>query len=188
MLRTHGSLLTITLMLLVIVPASAAELDDGFLGIRWGADLRQLEGFSLLYAKNDLRFYVKPDTVREIQGFPIPRVVYGTYQNRFFAAYLDIDSPETFTGIKDYMQDRYGFPKTSWSVGADRTTHKWKYNRIRIKLKRSESENRMKLAFYYTPISSQANEDLSEREHQESRRFLPIDRHKKPEALPLLIF
>lgn len=175
-------------VLLVTVSASAGDLDGGFLGVPWGVDLREKDGFSLLYNKGELRYYVNPDSVHEINGFEIPRIVYGTYQHRLFAAYMEIDSPAAFKEIKNYMESRYGFPKTSWSVAAGRTTHRWKYNQIRMKLKRSEADNRMKLAFYYAPISRQVNEAESEKQQQRSRGFLPVDRNKKPEALPLLVF
>ena len=166
----------------------AAELDEGFLGVPWGADLRHLEGFHLLYTKNELRYYVQPDTVREIDGIEVTRVVYGTFRHRFFAAYLDIDSIEIFDRIQSYMESRYGFPKTKWSGVSGRTTHRWEYNRVRIKLKADDSGNRMKLAFYDAGTADAANEDEADRAQENSTRFFPIDRDKKPDALPLLVF
>lgn len=188
MYRCILNLIGVVCVLLITVSASAAELDDAFLGLSWGADLREQDGFSLLYQKGELRYYVNPDNVHEINGFEIPRIVYGTYQHRLFAAYLEIDSPAVFNEIKNYMESRYGFPKTSWSVAANRTTHKWKYKQIKMKLKSSEADSRMKLAFYYSPISKQVNEAEAEKLQQRSRGFLPVDRNKKPDALPLLVF
>ncbi len=172
----------------VSAAAPAANLDSGFMDIPWKADLRHLEGFTLVYSKGDLRYYSQPDTLREIDGIEIPRVIYGTFMHQFFAAYLDIDSIDAFKAIQSYMESKYGFPKTQWSVAGEKTTHKWTYHQIRMKLKHGESDNRMKLAFYYAPIADQVNTETADRQQQESRRFLPIDRNKRPEALPLLVF
>jgi hypothetical protein len=95
---------------------------------------------------------------------------------------------ETFDDIKAYMEKRYGFPKISWSVAGDQTTYKWTYKAIRMKLKFNQQDRRMKLAFYYTPIANQVNEQEAEANHQESIQFLPIERDKKPDVRPLLTF
>ncbi|MGD8252012.1 MAG: hypothetical protein PVF20_06850, partial [Desulfobacterales bacterium] len=150
--RTLWWTVILTVLTGLLAAAPAANLDDGFLDIPWKADLRHLDGFTLLYGNGDLRFYSRPDTLREIDGIEIPRVVYGTFRYQFFAAYLDIDTIEAFKGIQSYMESTYGFPKTQWSVAGEKTIHKWTYHQIRMKLKHSESDNRMKLAFYYAPI------------------------------------
>jgi hypothetical protein len=115
-------------------------------------------------------------------------VVYGTYDHRFYAAFLLIDSMETFDDIKAYMEERYGFPKISWSVAGDQTAYQWKYKTIRMKLKFNQKDRRMKLAFYDSPIADQVNEQEAEASQQKSLQFLPIERDKKPVTLPLLVF
>lgn len=178
----------LTLFLLTPYHAAADQpLEKAFLGIPWGADIREQNDFKLLHGKEGLRFYTKPGTVRTVRGIRVHQVVYGTYEYRFFSAFLILDSPEAFAELRDYMESRYGFPKTSYNVAGDLTTHRWRYRQIRMKLKSAENGQRMKLAFYYAPISRQVNEDLVERQ-QEGTRWFPIERDKKPEALPLLEF
>jgi hypothetical protein len=162
-------------------------LAKAFLGLPWGADIREQSGFALLHGKEGLRFYTKPGTVRTVRGIQVQQVVYGTYNYRFFAAFLILDSPEAFAELRNYMESRYGFPKTTYQVPGDLTTHRWRYNQIKMKLKSAAGGQHMKLAFYYTPLSREVNEDLVERQ-QEGIRWFPIEREKKPEALPLLEF
>ena len=45
----------------------------------------------------------------------------------------------------------------------------------------------MKLAFYFTPLSNQLNEGQQEK-YEKTIQFLPVDKNKKYEAIPLLIF
>ncbi len=182
--------LVITLTLLLVAPGHAAAeqpLDKSFLGLPWGADIREHDGFNFLHGKEGLRFYTKPGTVRTVKDIRVERVVYGTYNYQFFAAFLLLDSPEAFAGLRDYMESRYGFPKTSYQARSQMTTHRWRYRQIKMKLKSTDDRQKMKLAFYYAPISKQVNEAFVEREHK-GARWLPIERDKKPEALPLLEF
>jgi len=188
MRTANGLVLVFLCAMLMTVPALGQSLDREFLGLPWEADIREQKGYELLYEKGDLRYYIQPDTVREVKGFKISRVVYGTQDHRFFAAFLLIDSMETFDDIKAYMEKRYGFPKISWSVAGNQTTYKWTYKAIRMKLKFNQQDRRMKLAFYYTPIANQVNEQEAEANHQESIQFLPIERDKKPDVMPLLTF
>jgi hypothetical protein len=115
-------------------------------------------------------------------------VIYGTQQHRFYAAFLLIDAMETFDDIKAYMEKRYGFPKVSWSAAGDQTTYRWKYKTIRMKLKFNQQDRRMKLAFYFMPIAKEVNEKEAEAHQQKSLQLLPIERDKKPESMPLLVF
>ncbi|MBL0715547.1 MAG: hypothetical protein JJV98_17805 [Desulfosarcina sp.] len=189
-MRRHGliTVLLLTVSFLTGHHAVAGQpLEKAFLGLPWGADIREQDGFQMLHGKDKLRFYTKPGTVRTVKNIRIKQVIYGTYGYRFFAAYLIIDSPEAFADLRNYMESRYGFPKTSWEVAGDLTTHRWRYHDIKMKLKSAEGGQRMKLAFYYTPIARQVNEAMVDRQ-QKGVRFLPIERDKKPEALPLLEF
>ena len=120
-------------VLMMAGPVSAQALEREFLGLSWGDDIRDQSGYALLYAKGDLRYYTQPDTARVVKGFNIAQVVYGTYKHRFYAAFLMIDSMETFDDIKAYMEARYGFPKISWSAAGEQTVYKWNYNAIPLK-------------------------------------------------------
>ncbi len=182
--------LTILLSLALIVPGRAAAqqpLEKSFLGLPWGADIREHDGFKFLHGKEGLRFYTKPGTVRMVKDIRVEKVVYGTYNYQFFAAFLVLETPEAFAELRDYMASRYGFPKTSYQARSQMTTHRWRYRQIKMKLKTTDDGQKMKLAFYYAPISRKVNEAFVELE-QKGTRWLPIERDKKPEALPLLEF
>ena len=178
----------LTAALLAADPAVAAQpLEKGFLGLAWGTDIREQTGFTRRHGQDNLRFYTKPGAVRTVRNIRVRTIVYGTYKYRFFAAFLIFDAPEAFAELNNHMQSRYGIPKTSYQMPGELTTHQWRHGDIKMKLKSAPKGQSVKLAFYYAPISRQLNEERVERQ-QDGVRFLPIERDKKPEALPLLEF
>ena len=187
-MRIAYGLCLVSAVILMAGTVSAQGMEEAFLGLPWGSDIRSQKGYELLYEKDDLRYYIQPGIRRVVDGFNIARVIYGTQGYRFYAAFLLIESMETFDGIKAYMEKRYGFPKTTWSVANEQTAYKWIYKDIRMKLKFYQKDGRMKLVFYYTPIADQVNEKAAEASQQKSIEFLPIERDKQPMNMPLLVF
>ena len=189
-MRRYGLIVVwlLTAVLTAAGPAAAEQpVEKAFLGLAWGEDIREQTGFKLRHGKDNLRFYTKPGTVRTVRNLRVSKVVYGTHKYRFFAAFLIFDAPEAFAELTIYMQSRYGVPKTSYQMPGELTTHQWRQGDIKMKLKSAPEGQSIKLGFYYGPISRQLNEERVERQ-QDGVRFLPIERDKKPEALPLLEF
>jgi hypothetical protein len=165
--------------------ALSADLKNEFLGIEWGTDLSQFKSFYVLYRKGDIVYYVNPDKYYQINQSVLPPVIYGCYKGQFFAAYIRLDQEESFDEINSYMNSKYGLSMIK--AGPGRDIFRWKYDKIKIKLKSGNEGKGMKLAFYYTPISNQLNET----EHakiEQNLKFLPIEKNKKYPAIPLLIF
>lgn len=163
----------------------SADLKKEFLGIEWGTDLSNLKGFYVLYSKGDLVYYVNPDKVYQINQTVLPPVIYGCYLGKFFAAYIRLDNPELFDEINSYMKSKYGLSVIKVRSGQE--VHKWKYDGIKIKLKSDYEQKGMKLAFYFTPLSDKLN-DAEHEKIEKSIQFLPIEKNKKYNAIPLLIF
>jgi len=168
--------------------AANADVTKGFLGIPWSTDLAGQGDLQFLYGKDALDFFRKREGRYTVGGAPVAQLILGSYQHRFFAAYLIIDSLEAFDQIKNYTSAKYGAPDTSWSVAGNLTVYKWKHGPIRMKLKAVEGTGRMKLGIYYAPIADTVNAAEDEARSNESIRFLPIERGKTPDALPLLEF
>jgi hypothetical protein len=175
-------------LLFATVSVGGSGITQGFLGIPWSTDLRGKADLKYLYGKDNLRFYRKLDSRYTIGGAPVAQVIFGSHEHRFFAAYLIIDSLEAFDQIKNYTSTKYGPPDSSWSVASGLTVYKWKHGPVRMKLKAVEGTDRMKLAIYYAPIADAVNAAEDEARSDESIRFLPIERGKTPDAMPLLEF
>jgi hypothetical protein len=52
----YGLILLASLFLMATAPVWGQTLESEFLGLSWGADIRNQKGYQLLYEKGDLRF------------------------------------------------------------------------------------------------------------------------------------
>lgn len=168
--------------------ATGADLSDGFLDLKWGQDKSQLTGYTEIYAKEPVRYYTNPGVSHMILGKPVPNLVYGFYEDRFFAVYMNIEDYEHYVELKRYITSKYGQPNMSQSARSQQKVYKWKHQQIKIKLKIRESDETMKIAFYYKPLARRVNLAQQEEWENQSPRWFPIEKDKKPKMIPLLEF
>jgi len=173
---------------LAIGVTGAADLEAGFLGIQWASPAAHQEGLTRLYERKNVVYYIQPNIVHTINETPVPNVVYGFYEHQFFAVYIKLESEEVFGKFRNYLKSQYGIPDKSFSMKTGETVYKWKQGEIKIKLKTNEENYRMKLGFYYLPLSKKVNEEQMEISHSRSLQFFPIEKDEKPELIPLLRF
>ena len=166
----------------------AADLKEGFMGTKWQTDLNSLTNFLKIEDKGNISYFVNPTVVHVIDDVKIPQVIYGTYENKFFAVYIQIDTFDVYNQMKHYITEKYGRPKMTMQINPDRTTYTWKYNPAKIKLKLNEETGKMKLAFYYTPLSTKVNEIQQEAFQEKTKRFLNVDKDRAVQSLDLLKF
>jgi hypothetical protein len=179
----------LSFILLLLFPAfslAASDLDQAFLDVDWGSAPVAGE-MEKITSQASIAYYTAPGKVYKVGEHLVAGAVYAFYMDRLFAVHLKIDSLETFERVKAYMRDRYGFPKTTFTMNNEQTIYRWKHKRVKMKLKRYELADAMKLSFYFAPLAEQVNRELGPKA-EPPVRFLPIERDKKPEALPLLHF
>lgn len=183
---------TILLIVIFMLPSGvlsfAADLKDGFLTYKWGRDISQFEGLSRMYEKNDITYYSNPAESYIVDDVIINNVIFGFYREKLFGVYIGIDSLDMFDKIKQHMRTKYGFPSTKVSDKDSLTTYKWKHQDITIKLKADEVGGKMKLAFYFEPLSRDLKKETLDDFSETSYKFFPIDKNKKPEMIPFLEF
>jgi len=187
MRKYHVAVFTVTFILFLGTLSVAAELQDGFMGYKWGGDISHYDEFTELYSKGDITYYSNPDESYTIDDISINNVIFGFYKESLFGVYVCIDTLEIYDRIKQHMKLKYGLPDTK-TVSSDRLTLKWKYQDVAIKLKIDEMRGKMKLAFYYRPLSRDLKKKQLDEIHETSFRFFPIDKNKKPDMVPFLEF
>jgi len=175
--------------MLAVSPASANILQSEILGIKWGTDISVLRGFEKLWQKDPVSFYLKPGVNHTIYEIRVPSVVYGFYSEKFFAAYAKIDDPAVFSRLKSKLTAQYGEPKITQAVKNDQQIFSWKDGNIKIKLKYNLQDGKMKLAFYYMPLSETVNETQQEALQEKTWTLFPVEKGKtsenlKPDDLP----
>ena len=173
---------------LSISAAGAAELESGFMGIQWASPAAHQEGLTRLYTREDVVYYTQPDIVHTIHNIQVPNVVYGFYKDQFFAVYVNLESEEVFGEFRNYLRSRYGNPDKRFSMKTSETVYKWNQGKVKIKLKTNEENYRMKLGFYYLPLSQKVNEEQMDQYHNKSLQIFPIKKDEQPEIIPLFQF
>lgn len=135
----------------------AAELNESFLGVKWGTNISDLPNFKKISGKEDVAYYENPTKIYTVFEVENPSVIYGFYKDQFFATYIQVDTFKVFERVKDHISEKFGTPKTILRMKSRQTIYRWKHQSIKIKLKLFELEGKMKLAFYYTPLSNKLN-------------------------------
>jgi hypothetical protein len=167
--------------------AQAAGLETEFLGKAWGTPLSEFKGLAGVGGEGKVAYYVNPRQAYTVFDTPVAELVYGFYDERFFAVYVNIKGIDTFSTIKGRIQQRYGLPKISMEARGTLTTYSWKAGESRVKLKHAEASGAMKLSFYHTPIADLANAELRrELGDEPPEPIFPLSRVRQREALELL--
>lgn len=181
-------LFAIATSLLFLSSATAEDLKDGFMGYRWGSDISQYDGLKQLYTKGGMTFYASPGESYVIEDMTIGDVIYGFYNDKFYAVYINLDSLEKYDLIEREMKAKYGMPDYKASTKEKLDTFKWKYEDINIKLKTDQVKGKMKVAFYHEPTSRGLKRERRLAEIENSDRFFPIEKNREIDMVPFLEF
>ena len=160
-----------------------ADLQTGFLGTNWGTDISELTGFSKISQKGDVSYYKTPQKSYSLYGVETANVIWGFFKNKFFAAYIAVESIEVFDRAKNQLTQKFGSPQTILKTQNRQTIFSWKQTNTRIKLKLFEKEGKMKLAFYHTPLSTKVNQAQRELFPQIPAQDFSIDSRSRQQAI-----
>ncbi len=181
------TVIMISLFFLLGTNAGASDLQKGVLQYKWSDSASKYNGLSKLGDKEEVSYYSKPGEIYTIGDVSVEKVIYGFYKDQLFGVYLNIESIEVYDKLFLHMKAQYGLP--AYKTTSDNLfVYKWKQQDVTIKLKMNKSTRKMKLAFYYRPLSSKLKANHWEDLDTNSFHFVPIDKDKKPEELILFKF
>lgn len=181
------AILALTLSALCCGALPAADFDKEFLNKPWGAPLSEFPGYANVGGSGKIAYYVNPKQAYTIFGTQLSDLVYGFYDEKFFAAYAALEAIDTYGAIKSRIQQALGVPKISMESKGGLTTYSWKTGDTRIKMKHYGASGALKLSFYHLPIANRVNAELQKDLDEEppEPRF-PLSRTRQKEAVELL--
>ena len=186
MRKTIYFILLITVFLTLTAGLQAADLKDGFFDIAWKTDLSQTDGFRKISENVNVSYFINPKRAYKIADVKIMDVLYGSFADQFFAVYINIEAIDVFAQLRRHINQKYGLPKRkiiNMAKPDQQTIYQWKYKKTKIKLKIYRNREDMKMAFYYTPLSVQANEDQQEAFQETTRRSIfPLNETRMQQA------
>ena len=177
----------ISLALLSGSSANATDVQKGISQYNWGDSASSYKGLSKLGDKGDVSYYSRPEEMYMIGGVSVDKIIYGFYKDQLFGVYINIDSIDMYDKLRSHMNSQYGLPVYK-TTADNRNVYKWKQENIAIKLKTNTTDRKMKLVFYYRPLSSKLNAKQWEELDTTSFHFVPIEKDKKPEKFVLFKF
>ncbi len=165
----------------------AADLDKEFLNKPWGAPLSEFPEHVHMGGSGKIAYYVNPKQAYTLFDTQVTNLVYGFYDEKFFAVYAGLEAIDTYSTIKRGIQQRFGTPKISMESRGALTTHSWMIGDTRIKMKYSETSGAMKLSFYYMPLAGRANAEMQkEMDEEPPEPLFPLSPIRQKEAVELL--
>ena len=182
-----GVIVALTLSALCCGALPAADFEKEFLKKPWGAPLSEFPGYANVGGSGKIAYYVNPKQAYMLFGTPLSDLVYGFYDEKFFAVYAGLEAIDTYGAIKSQIQQKLGVPKISMESRGGLTTYSWKTGDTRIKMKHYGASGSMKLSFYHLPIANQVNAELQkELDDEPPEPLFPLSRTRQKEAVELL--
>ena len=77
-----------------------------------------------------------------------------------------------FSRLRNYLNEKYGSSKTTTRLNPRRTTNIWNHRDVEITLKLNRETGKLKLSFYYTPLSAKVDKIRLEAYQENTRSFL----------------
>jgi hypothetical protein len=188
MKKYHLAVLIVALIFFLGKTSIAADLQEGFMRYQWGENISIYPGLTKLYSKRNVAYYSNPGESYIVDDISVDNVVFGFYKESLFAVYIRIGTLDKFDQIRQHLKIKYGLPGTKVSAKDYVDTLSWKYQDVTIKLKTDQIEGKMKLAFYYRPLSRALNANELKEISETSFKFFPVDKSKKPDGFRLLEF
>jgi hypothetical protein len=158
------------------------------MGIQWGTHISKLDHFVKTGSNGPVDYYINPEVVYVVDDVEFREVIFGFYSGRLFAVFVHIETLESFFKVRSYIQSKYGIPKMVMTGSGLPKTYRWKEEKIKVKLKSENRNEKMKLVFYYIPLSSRLNESQQQNIEEVGVRILPIDKGREIKRIPLLSF
>ena len=151
-------LLSTTLVFFPIMVGSgiAGDLQTGFGGIDWKTPLDQIRDCEEVESREGIQYCLRREQAHTLLGEPVPAVLYGFYNNAFFAVFVKIEEDDAYAETKTRLNDRLGIPETSLDKEGVTYTLWWTEGKVRIKLTNDRSKEGFRLVYYYQPIAEKA--------------------------------
>ena len=154
-MKTSPILYAMVLFFGLTNPLAAEDVQQVFSGIPWGSTVEAFQGVHQSARSGDFTFYKRDKDIYGIADVALTDIVYGFYKGKFFSTYLNISDPDNVEPIKAFLDKVYGAARAQLRL--HETIFIWDYLNVKIKLKQPLDGSAAKLAYYYVPLSLEAN-------------------------------
>ncbi len=166
--------------------AGAYDFQQGMHGMKWGSSVSENGDLSKVHETDRVAYYAKPNTLYQLSSQPVPGVFYGFYDDKFFAVFVKLRSPDQFSNLKRSFDKAFGDAKSAFDTESKQRVYRWVDGDVKIKLKMIDAQGQFKMAFYYSPLSNKLNEETLENIPSDTYKQSTSQGDKSVNAAPLL--
>ncbi len=153
--RPFGFLAIIGLSLVFCETAKGLDLKTGIHGMAWTSPASEHAHLTQVRTAGPVGYFVNRNMVYRVSNQPVPGVIYGFFEDRLFAAYIKLQSPNQAYYMRKHFNTSYGPAKVTSTGDGNQTVYRWQEGDLKIKLKIWESGDNIKLGIYYKPLTTQ---------------------------------
>ena len=132
---------------------------DGFRGIKWGSDIKNLRGMKLVEDHKDKKYYIRKVDKLRIGGAALKSIAYGFHKDRFYFVYIRFNSIINFSSIKETLFEQYG---AGVQNNKSKEEYAWLGGNVNISLQYDEISQRGKIYYLFKPVSPEEDRDKYE--------------------------
>lgn len=132
---------------------------NGFLGIKWGSNIKNLRGMTLVEDHKDAKYYIRKVDKLKIGDAGLKSIAYGFHKDRFYFVYIRFNSIINFSSIKETLFEQYG---AGVQNNKSKEEYVWLGGDVDISLRYDEISQRGKIYYFFKPISQEEDRDKKE--------------------------
>ena len=151
-----AALLFICVAMFSYISAPPDRQVEGFRGMAWAANIRDISDLKLIGEDGDQRFYVREGETVEIHGAVADKVVYGFYKGRFYSAMVYFSSVKSFEQVRDQLAREHGSPFRPDDSGRK---FFWASGKVNLLLTYDDTLNQGRISYFYQPIETEIEQD-----------------------------
>ena len=133
---------------------------DGFRGIKWGTDIKDLPDMVWKEEDGDIRLYLRKDDKLKIGDAELDAIRYGFYKGRFYGVFIAFKSLSNATVLKETLFQQYGQKQRPKGF---MEKYFWFGSLVAISYDYSEVSKSGTILYSYMPIANEERENRKEK-------------------------
>jgi len=133
---------------------------DGFRGIKWGNNIKDLKGMGIAADDGDSKYYIRKNDKLKIGDAVLESITYGFYKNRFHFVLIEFKAGTNYMKIKETLFEQYGAGNQNNEFLEQYT---WYGSNVDILLKYSKISKEGRISYFYKPLTDEQTKDRKEK-------------------------
>jgi hypothetical protein len=150
------AIIAVIIFVFVIGSAFAFQNEpEGFRGIKWGTNFKDLPGMIMSKADGNFKLYSKKDDKLSIGNATLRDISYGFFKDRFFQVRINFNNGDNFVKLIKTLEEQYG---TGDRPNRFLMEYMWLSDTISIVLHYDKIKDSGFIIYFYEPINAEKKE------------------------------